>query len=112
MYDVQGITDDANQVQTVVLPDGSTMSLALVYSPMQYGWFMDITYGSFILQGFRVHTSPNMLHQYKNQIPFGLACFTTDGYEPTQQQDFDQGYAVLDILTSDEVAQYEALLSG
>ena len=112
MYLIQGVTEDTNQKQNLVLPDGTSLSLTLKFIPMQYGWFIqELVYGGFTLQGFRVVTSPNMLHQYLNQIPFGLACYTKDNLEPTQQKDFSSGYATLYLLDDDELVLYEALLS-
>ena len=113
MYVVQQISADALQSQTIVLADGTTLSLQLRYIPLQYGWFLtQLTYGSFTLQGFRIVASPNMLYQYLNQIPFGLACFVAGGREPTQQQDFSSGAANLYILTQAECQDYTTFLEG
>lgn len=113
MYLVQQITDDALQKQTLILPDGTSLALTIYFRPAQIGWFIQIlTYQAFILQGTRITVSPNMLHQYRNQIPFGLACYSTDNREPTQQEDFSSGAAKLYILSADEVARYTELLTN
>jgi hypothetical protein len=112
MYIVNGITDDANQTQGLYLPDGSIITLDLLYIPMQLGWFMNLTYGAFILNSYRVNTNNNMLQQYVNQLPFGMACYTSDESEPTQQQDFISGYAILYVLTPAEVLAYSEALNG
>lgn len=110
---IQQITSDAKQQQTLVLPDGSTVLLQLYYRPMQYGWFVnELSYGGFTLYGLRVTNSPNMLHQWKNKLPFGLACYTVDNREPTQQEDFSSGNAKLYILTEAEVAAYAEFLAN
>ena len=44
-------------------------------------------------------------NQFKNIFTFGLACVTTDGYEPQNANDFQSGYAQLLLLTGDEVNQ-------
>lgn len=67
--------------------------------------------GDFILQGVRISVSPNILHQWRNQIPFGIGC-TCSGREPTQQNDFASGAANLYLLTQQEVNQYAEFLSG
>jgi hypothetical protein len=107
------VTSDNLQKQSIILDDGTLFDLTLQFVPMQFGWFIQsLVYGEFTLQGFRVSTSPNMLRQYKNKLPFGLACFTKDNGEPTQQQDFSSGYATLYLLSAAEVALYEEILSG
>lgn len=112
MYQVNQITSDYKQSQTLVLPSGAQIQLYMEYKPQQLGWFMNITYGSFILNTFRVCTSANLLRQFKNILPFGMSIQTSDNYEPTQLQDFSSGYAQMFILTQQEVTQYEEFLSG
>jgi hypothetical protein len=112
MLTVQGITADAYQTQNALLQDGTKVGITLRYVPQQLGWFMDLTYLEFALYSFRVSALPNILNQYRNKLPFGMACFTSDGVSPSQQQDFSSGYATLYILTPEEISYYLGLLSG
>lgn len=109
---IQQITNDANQTQTIVLPDGTSFDFTLYYVDLQIGWFItNLTYGTFTLSGFRVSRSPNMLNQYRNQIPFGLGCVMTQDREPTQQLDFSTGVGQLYLLSAAEVAQFSSFLT-
>jgi hypothetical protein len=112
MFQIQQITSDPSQTFTLILTDGSSVKFTLYFSPIQYGWFASLTYGTFVLNGFRICNNPNMLNQFKNQIPFGLACFSTANREPSQAQDFSSGSSNLYILSADEVLQYSELLSN
>lgn len=113
MYQIQNTTGDALQQQTLILPDGSNAVLTMYYSSQQQAWFIqNLTYGTFILQGVQITNEPNILYQWKNQLPFGLACFSTENREPTQQQDFFSGEATLYILSQAEVLEYETYLTG
>ena len=113
MFQVQNLTGDSRQKQTLVLPDGSLIGLTIYFVPMQLGWFItELTYGSFVLNGIRITNSPDMLYQFRNQIPFGLACFSQSDREPSQQLDFVSGASSLYVLTADEVNQYLEFLSG
>lgn len=113
MLQINQITDDPLQQQALTLPDGTIVYLTLYYLPRQLGWFItSLTYGTFQLNGLRIINSPNMLHQFRNQIPFGLACFTSGNREPTQIEDFNQQNSILYILTSTEVNQYVEYLNG
>lgn len=110
---IQKITTDALQKQTFVLPDGTKIVTTIAFIPMQYGWFIrDMSYADFELKNIRITNSPNMLHQFRNQIPFGIACISTNDREPSQQQDFSSAASILYILTADEVNQYTEFLSG
>lgn len=113
MYLVQNITADPLQNQTLILDDGTSISLTLYYMPQQYGWFIySMVYQGFTLQGFRIINSPNMLYQYGNQIPFGLACYTQGNREPTQLEDFSSSASTMYILTAAEVEQYQSLIEN
>ena len=113
MYRIQNITEDAFQQQTVVLFNGNSMFLQLYFMPMQYAWVItELTYQNFTINGLRICNSPNMLQQFKNKLPFGLACKTAGGREPSLQQDFSSGASSLYILTDAEVEYYSTLLAS
>jgi hypothetical protein len=115
MYQIQNITNDANQTQTLTLYDGSILSMTMYFIPLQYGWFItSMTWGTFVLNGLRITVGPNILRQWQNQLTFGLgcACNTNPFREPTQQQDFSSNNFYLYILSSTEVQQYEQILMG
>lgn len=113
MYLIQQVTSDSLQQQTFVLPDGSSVLMQFYFVPMQYSWFItELVYQDFILNGLRIVVSPNMLLQYRNQIPFGLACYTTLNREPSLQQDFSSGAFQLYFLDSTEVQTVTQLLTG
>lgn len=108
MYLISPLTSDSKQSMTLVLPDTTQMSLEIVFVPMQYGWFItELSYATnnFTLNGLRITNNPNMLYPWKNLIPFGLACFSTDNREPSQQEDFSSGASKLYLLSSDEVEE-------
>lgn len=113
MYKIEDITSDAYQKHTLVLSDGTSFSITLYYMPMQYGWFIkEFIYGTFTLNGLRICNNPNMLYQFKNKVPFGLACFSKDNREPMLIDDFSSGNSVLYVLTSEEVTYYESVLKN
>jgi hypothetical protein len=112
MYQISQITSDPSQTQTLTLPDNSIITFSLYYAPQQYCWFADVTYNTFELLGLMITASPNMLRQWKNQIPFGLSCNTLLLREPTQQQDFLSNAFQLFILSPEDVQEYEAYLEA
>lgn len=113
MITIDNFTTDSRQKQVIQLEDGSSVTLSIYYSRLQYGWFIDeLTYGEFTVKGMRLCTSPNLLHQFKNQIPFGLAVFNSDNREPTELEDLASGNFEFFILDEDEIEEYSDLLSG
>ncbi len=114
MFLIQQVTANPLQQQTLILEDGTALELTIYFRPMQYGWFInEILYGNFKLYGVRITNSPNMLHQFRNRIPFGLACFSSANREPSLQQDFSSGVSKLYILSQAEINEYaEFLRSG
>lgn len=105
------ISDSPLQQQQIVLDTGGTFVFTLYFVPLQQGWFItELTYGDFTLHGLRITNSVNMLNQWRNLIPFGLACLSTANREPSLQQDFSSGASNLYILTQAECEQYADLL--
>ena len=118
MYQIQNVSSDPAQNLSVALEDGTIVYISIFFSPQQTGWFIgSLTYTSasgnlFTLNGVRITNSPNMLHQFKNQLPFGLACISTGNREPQLISDFDDQSSILYILDPDDVDYYEAYLEG
>ncbi len=112
MYLISGITDDPKQNQTLVLPNGKQATLYLEYKPQQTGWFMNLTYGDFDLKNVRVVNSSNILHQFRNLIPFGVGCLVDQDQEPMLQKDFLYLRARLYVLSEAQVLAFEDILSG
>ena len=80
---------------------------------MQRGGFInELRYGDFILYGVRITNSPNILYQFKNQIPFGLGCFSTANREPSLQDDFLTEQSRMYVLSELEVQQYTEFLAS
>ena len=105
---IEGITNDASQTFSLVLPDGSDAQMALNYRDGQKGWFYSITYGGILVNyNRRLVNSLNLLRQFRGKISFGLACIVKDGMEPDAQDDFTSGRVEMAArygLTDEEVA--------
>jgi hypothetical protein len=110
---IQQFSAEPKQLITMILSDGSRFSIDVEYKPLQYGWFIvSLVYGDFSVSNLRIVTSPNMLYQFRNLIPFGLACFTEQNQEPTFTQDFASGRSKLYVLSAAELVVYEDILNG
>lgn len=107
-----GLTDQPNQEYPINLPDGSTVTLDLSFVPQQLGWFYDLTWDGqnppFELDGQFLAASPNLLRQYEKILPFGLAVATTDGLDPTDQEDFVNGVCSVLLLNASDVGMIDA----
>ena len=103
---IQTLTNDVKQKHTIILPDNTSFILQLEYKEVVRGWFYGITYQNYVLPNAidrRLITFFNILHQYKNILPFGIAVSTDDYSEPIFLNDFISGRVVIEVLTSDEV---------
>lgn len=106
---ITGIKAQAKQEFTLTLDDGSTVLIYLQFKPQQLGWFFDLTWGTeFTITSFRLVNSPNILKQFSNKIPFGLACLTQSNFEPTAITDLSDGSTTLYLLSAGDVAAVEA----
>lgn len=113
MNQIQQISTDPRQRQTLNLKDGTAFTMEIYFVDLQLGWFItELTYLDFTLNGLRITNSPNMLQQFRNQIPFGLACFSKQDREPQLIQDFATENSKLYILTPAEVEEFNEILTG
>jgi len=112
MLRFQGITDDPKQKHTLVLPSGKRLEVRLEFKPLQLGWFISFSYQTFEVRNLRIVNHPNMVHQFKNLIPFGIGCFSKDLREPMLLSDFLNDDLKLYILERAEVLEFEDVLNG
>jgi len=113
MRTIQNISDNPLQKMSITIDDGTVFTMILQYIPSQLGWFIQkLTYGELVINNMRISTNPNILYQYRNQIPFGLACFTNGNGEPTQQGDFLSEVSKLNLLSEEECQTLSEIYSG
>lgn len=112
MTKIQGISDYPKQIFSIALPDGETLTLSLTYRPLQQGWFASVVYQNFEIDNLRVTCNYNILEQWSNLIPFGIACFTTQNQEPFFAQDFLAGNAALCLLDATDLENLEAFYAS
>ncbi len=107
---ISGLTDNPTQTATLVLADGSRASLNLYFRPNQVGWFYDLALGTFAVNGRRLVSSPNLLRQFRELIPFGIAVAGVANADPLRQEDLVDGTVSLYLLDGADVADVEAAL--
>lgn len=101
---VTGITAQAKQSMFLVLNDGSQLSWVVEYRPNQLGWFANFEWQTWSLNGLRLTASPNLLRQWSNLLPFGIAIQTVENREPINRTDFTDGTATAFLLDATDVA--------
>ncbi|MDE3073917.1 MAG: hypothetical protein KGJ86_00685 [Chloroflexota bacterium] len=111
MKKISGITDYPLQSLTLILSDGSSVAMKLEYCPQQIGWFADFAWRDWAVQSVRLANFPNVLRQWKNQVPFGLRVWTAAFGEPLTAEVFANGTAILYLLEGDDIATAETLVS-
>jgi len=112
MRQITAIGNENDQKMKIVMPDGTEFDLVIQYKAQQTGWFISLTHNDKTINNIRVTTSGNFLYQWRNILPFGLACIVDGGQEPLLQQDFFSGRAKMYVLTREEVADYAKVISG
>lgn len=108
MLYINKITNDPSQQISLTGIPGITIDMTLRYLPRMQMWMMGLSYNDVVINGIIVVTAANMLRQFKNNIPFGIACLMANGLDPYNQNDFATQAANLYLLNSDEVEQLEA----
>lgn len=110
MIPITTLTEDPNQLQKIILSDGSVITFTFNYSANQKGWFYSLSYLNKVVLNRRLVVGPNLLRAFRNILPFGLACTSTDGYEPVLLNDFISERVKLTVTTIEENAEIEEIL--
>ncbi len=106
------ITDDPKQSMTVVTPDGDEFDFYLEFRESQGLWFCNIAFKDTVINGLGLVCGQNILRQWKNILPFGLAVGSTDVGDPYYIDDSVNGRIEVFVLTSDEVLWVEETIYG
>jgi hypothetical protein len=108
------LTQDPNQANPIILPDGSKAVWTLYYRPQQKGWTYDLSWSNplnpalaFSLRGQRLVAGPNIIRQFRNQLPFGLMVQTAGQVEPIAQTTFTDGTTTVYVLDPQDVTSIE-----
>ena len=104
---INEITSEPNQTHTLALEDGTDVKITFNYRVNQSGWFYSFTHQDRTFNNRRIVTSPNMMRQFKDILPFGFACTVEDGGEPVFQDDFESGRAKFYLLDQSDVTDIE-----
>lgn len=108
MFILNNLTDNALQQLVLTGIPGVQVNMQLRFMPRVQRWFADFTYLDTVINGVALAASPNILRQWKNNIPFGIGCVRSDGLDPYTITDFSSGASSIYLLDSDEVAEVEA----
>lgn len=112
MQIIGSISESSNQLIKPRLEDGSIINLELKYFPAIQRWIINVTHETFTVNGINLCSSFNILRQWKNVIPFGIACLTIDTADPIFIDDFISGRASIFILNEEEIQLFEDYVYG
>lgn len=103
---IANLTNFADQLTGLQLPDGTQVTMELIYQGATERWQMNVAYPTlnFVASGLSVCCYPNLLRQWQEILPFGIACVTPDQTDPFDINDFASGRAVLYLLTPADIA--------
>ena len=103
------ITQEPKQELGLILENGERIVLYIKYIMNFTGWYLiSFTYQAKTKYvNKRITLNPNLLTQFYNLIPFGLACLSNDDVEPTYQDDFSDNRVVLVLTEKTDTATLE-----
>lgn len=109
---ITNLTNFADQVTQLQLPDGSSATMELIYNGATERWTMNIAYGAFSSNGIGLCCYPNILRQFEEILPFGLAFVTADQTDPFDINDFSTGRVSVFLLTQADIAVINSTVFG
>jgi hypothetical protein len=113
MIFIDVLSDEPYQSVTVPLASGDQVKLSFRYVDNQKGWFYSISFkGKSVAVNRRLVICANLLRSMRGYISFGLACTSSDGYEPVFQNDFSSGRVQVFLLNPSDVIYAETVISN
>lgn len=109
---ISNLSDEANQLTKVVLADGSVATFQFVYNAAVERWAFSVSHPDIECNGMVLCAGANVLRMFRNIIPFGLGCYSTDGADPFYIEDFASGRITLYVLDAPEVEFFETAVYG
>lgn len=107
MYQITQLDNNPKQEITMILEDNSRVTFNFEYKSNQMGWFFGVKYQDYNYQNIRLVTAYNLLRAYRNYLPFGLRVDTQGAEEPTDLNDFINGFSVVFLLTKEDIETVE-----
>jgi hypothetical protein len=111
MIQITSIIATTDQTFQTTLADGSIIRFELFFRPRIPAFFINITWGTFAINGLKLAHNINLLWQFKN-IPFGICVSLDDGTEPYLVDDFTTGRAQFFILEQADLDYLKTIVGG
>jgi hypothetical protein len=108
MRQIVTLNDAYKQTFRFSIEGYDAVEIALEFKPLQYAWFMNLTWGEFSLYGERVAVSPNLLRQFSHLLPFGILITGVDAIDPFANDSWLNGWGFY-MLDETDMADIEAL---
>lgn len=109
MIQIDFMTSQPYQSAILTGEAGESIPFNLYYRSRVTGWFFDMSYNNFTVNGRRLCVGNNSLFQWQNIIPFGLAVQSTDGDDPFYLTDFTSGRISLYLLNQADCIAFNAV---
>lgn len=109
---IDNLTAFSDQITNLILPNGTIANVRFKFDGATERWRIDVTHLTHTYNGIGLCCFPNILRQFRNVIPFGLACVTSDQTDPIKSTDFATGRVKMYLLNEADVALVETQLMG
>lgn len=110
MKQIDNLSSESDQLIQINLEDGSLVSFEFVYKPAIQRWVFNVAFDTFEADNLNLCLHPNILREFRDKLPFGLACTSTDGADPAFIEDFSSARVAVYLLSAAEVLQVETAI--
>lgn len=109
---IDNLTAFSDQVTNLILPNGTVANVRFKFDGATERWRIDVVHETHTFNSVGLCCHPNLLRQWRNVIPFGLACVTSDQTDPIRSTDFSVGRVKMYLLNAADVEDVEVTLMG
>ena len=113
MNQITEITSEPQQQHFLIIEGNyDKATLTLEYKPNLNAWFYSLVWQTFSIYNQQLCRGPNIIRQFKNQLPFGIGIVTKNNLDPMTDDEFTNGNTSFYLLNSDDVTSVETYFYG
>jgi hypothetical protein len=106
---ISSITNEPWQIHELIITGFDSCEMEIKWNDTQSAWFARFTWGDFEVAGLKLTMSPNILSQFANKIPFGIAIISNTLQDPITLDSLSNGTTEFWILSAAEVEELAAV---
>jgi hypothetical protein len=106
MRQITALGNDVKQKFRMLFFTNETIEFFFEYRNTQSGWYWGFTFRGRTIINMRLVLGANIIREFRNTLPFGIACTATDNEPPLDVNDFLNGRVSIYLIEGKDEIEY------